>query len=290
MWAARVEELITPRTTGIMGVHLWGRGCDVEELARIVREHDLKLLFDAAHAFGCSHEGRMIGNFGGAEVFSFHATKFLNTLEGGAITTNDDELMSRIRLMKNFGFAGQDNVIYAGTNGKMNELSAAMGLTSLENMDEFIAVNRDNYERYRKGLEDVPGVRLMEYDSAERLNYQYVVLELDRTATQLTRDELVKVLWAENVVARRYFYPGCHRMEPYRSNQAHVDWGSRLPETISLSERLITLPTGTAVGPEQVEKICDILRAATQHGAKAREWLSEQETELTGSGTDPEVR
>ncbi len=290
MWAARVEELITPRTTGIMGVHLWGRGCDVEELSRIAREHDLKLLFDAAHAFGCSHEGRMIGNFGGAEVFSFHATKFLNTLEGGAITTNDDELMSRIRLMKNFGFAGQDNVIYAGTNGKMNELSAAMGLTSLENMDEFIAVNRDNYERYRKGLEDVPGVRLMEYDSAERLNYQYVVLELDRTATQLTRDELVKVLWAENVVARRYFYPGCHRMEPYRSNQAHVDWGSRLPETISLSERLITLPTGTAVGPEQVEKICDILRAATQHGAKAREWLSEQETELTGSGTDPEVR
>jgi dTDP-4-amino-4,6-dideoxygalactose transaminase len=283
---ARVEELITPRTTGIMGVHLWGRSCNVEALTSIAREHNLNLLFDAAHAFGCSHGGRMIGNFGDAEVFSFHATKFLNTLEGGAITTNDDELMAKIRLMKNFGFAGQDNVIYVGTNGKMNELSAAMGLTSLENMDEFIAVNRSNYDCYRQSLESVPGVRLMEYDKAERCNHQYVVLEIDEAVTQLTRDELVKILWAENVVARRYFYPGCHRMEPYRSSQAHIDWESRLPETIALSERLIILPTGTAVGPEQIERICGILRTAIRYGTKVKRWLGEHEMEITGAGTE----
>lgn len=286
----RVRELITPRTTGIMGVHLWGRGCDVGALTEIARENGLKLLFDAAHAFGCSHQGRMIGNFGDAEVFSFHATKFLNTLEGGAVVTNDDELNAKIRLMKNFGFAGQDNVIYVGTNGKMNEISAAMGLTSLENMDAFIDVNRSNYENYRSNLKDVPGVRLMEYAPTERCNYQYIVLEIDEAATRLTRDELVRVLWAENIVARRYFYPGCHRMEPYRSDQAHIDWESRLPESIGLSERLITLPTGTAVGSRYIERICGIIRTAVQHSAEVRRRLGEYEVELTGTGTQDASR
>src|SRR6185369_3387994 len=132
-----VEKMITPRTTGIIGVHLWGRGCDIGSLSEIARSNGLKLLFDAAHAFGCSYEGRMIGGFGDAEVFSFHATKFFNTFEGGAVTTNDDDLAEKIRLMKNFGFAGYDQVIYLGTNGKMSEVSAAMGLTSLESLDDF---------------------------------------------------------------------------------------------------------------------------------------------------------
>lgn len=280
----RVEELITPQTTGIVGVHLWGRSCDVEALTDIAHKHDLKLLFDAAHAFGCSHGGRMIGNFGDAEVFSFHGTKFLNSLEGGAIATNSDELMEKVRLMKNFGFAGQDNVVYAGTNGKMNEFSAAMGLTSLENINTFIEVNYSNYEAYREGLADVPGVHLMEYDKTEKCNYQYVVLEVEEETTLLTRDELVKLLWAENVVARRYFYPGCHRMEPYRS-QFQTDWDLRLPETIALSERLITLPTGTAVSPEQIRKICGIIQSAVRFGAEIKRSLDEDKTELTGAGS-----
>ena len=137
----RVEELITPQTTGIIGVHLWGRACDTEALSEIARRHHLHLLYDAAHAFACSYEGRMVGNFGDAEVFSFHATKFFNTFEGGAVTTNDDELAAKIRLMKNFGFSGYDEVTYIGTNGKMSECSAAMGLTNLESMDDFVAVN-----------------------------------------------------------------------------------------------------------------------------------------------------
>ena len=124
----RIEEMITPRTTGIIGVHVWGRPCAVDALAEIAQRRHLKLLFDAAHAFGCSYQGQMIGNFGDAEVFSFHATKFFNTFEGGAVVTNDDELAAKMRLMKNFGFHGYDNVIYVGTNGKMSEVSAAMGL------------------------------------------------------------------------------------------------------------------------------------------------------------------
>jgi dTDP-4-amino-4,6-dideoxygalactose transaminase len=147
-----VEQMITPRTSGILGVHVWGRPCPVRELTEIAQRHNLKLMFDAAHAFAHSLDGRMVGNFGQAEVFSFHATKFLNTFEGGAVVTNDDELAEKIRLMKNFGFAGYDNVIYIGTNGKMNEISAAMGLTNLESLDELIETNRCNYRQYQQGL------------------------------------------------------------------------------------------------------------------------------------------
>jgi dTDP-4-amino-4,6-dideoxygalactose transaminase len=154
---AKVEQLITPRTTGIIGVHLWGRPCDTEALAEVAERRNLTLMFDAAHAFGCSHSGRMIGGFGLAEVFSFHATKFFNMMEGGAVVTNNDELAARIRLMKNFGFSGNDNVVYIGTNGKMSEINAAMGLTNLASLDEFESANRRNYEAYRFGLAGIPG-------------------------------------------------------------------------------------------------------------------------------------
>src|SRR4029079_16863711 len=133
----QVEDLITDRTTAIMGVHLWGRPCNIARLVQIAQQHKLQIFFDTSHAFGWSYQGQMIGSFGNAEVFSFHATKFLNTFEGGAIVTNNDELAAKIRLMKNFGFSGYDNVIYIGTNGKMNEMCAAMGVTSLESLDEF---------------------------------------------------------------------------------------------------------------------------------------------------------
>src|SRR5262249_40654603 len=138
----RVEAAITPRTRGIIGVHLWGRPCAVEQLADLAERHGLALLYDAAHAFGCSHRGRMVGGFGDAEVFSFHATKFVHSFEGGAITTNDDALAARVRLMRNFGFAGYDRVVSPGTNGKMSEVSAAMGLTSLDGLDDLVTRNR----------------------------------------------------------------------------------------------------------------------------------------------------
>ncbi|MEO8435103.1 MAG: aminotransferase class I/II-fold pyridoxal phosphate-dependent enzyme [Pyrinomonadaceae bacterium] len=256
----RVEELITPHTSGIIGVHLWGRPCDVAGLAEVAHRHRLALLFDAAHAFACSYAGRMIGSFGDAEVFSFHATKFFNTFEGGAVTTNDDELAARMRLMKNFGFAGYDNVIYIGTNGKMSEVCAAMGLTSLESLSEFIAVNQRNYNLYRQELKDTRGVKVIDYDPAEQNNYQYIVLEIDEAATGVGRDDLLNILWAENVIARRYFYPGCHRAEPYRT--LYPDAGANLRVTEELGTRVLLLPNGNAVGEAEIRGICNVLRLA----------------------------
>jgi len=260
----QVERMMTPRTTGIIGVHVWGRACDVEKLAEISQKHNLKLLFDAAHAFGCSHKGHMIGNFGDAEVFSFHATKFFNTFEGGAVLTNDDELAAKIQLMKNFGFGGYDNVIYIGTNGKMSEVSAAMGLTGLESLDEFVAVNHRNYKQYQRELANIPGVQIIAYDEKEKCNYQYIVLEIDEQVAGFSRDQLVQILHAENVLARRYFYPGCHQMEPYRSYFPHA--GLLLPETERLSQLVMCLPTGTAVGEEDIRRVCQIIRFCVRNG------------------------
>jgi dTDP-4-amino-4,6-dideoxygalactose transaminase len=261
-----VRRRITPRTTGILGVHVWGGACDVDGLTAIAREHDLKLVFDAAHAFGGSYRGRMIGQFGDAEVFSFHATKFLNSFEGGAVVTNDDALAHRIRLMKNFGFSGYDTVVQLGTNGKMSEVSAAMGLTSLECMDEFIAVNRRHHEQYQAELAGIPGLRLLTYDEHERANYQSDVLEIDETQTMISRDMLVTLLARENVLARRYFYPGCHRMEPYRTDDPRA--GLVLPTTERLVERVLTLPTGTAIGKAEIGEVCQIIRLALAHGSE----------------------
>ena len=261
-----VERMITPRTTGIIGVHLWGRACDTDALGRLAERNGLRLLYDSAHAFGCSRGGRMVGGFGDAEVFSFHATKFLNSLEGGAVVTNDAGLAERIRLMKNFGFTFYDHTDYVGTNGKMNEVSAAMGLTNLESAPEFVAVNRRNYEQYRAELSGLAGLSLMAYDEAERNNYQYVVTEIDEDEALVTRDQLMKILHAENVLARRYFYPGCHRMEPYRSYFPHA--GLLLPETERLTNRVLCLPTGTGVSADEIGVVCRLIRRVLENGAE----------------------
>lgn len=261
---ARVEEMITPRTSGIVAVHVWGQACNVAALAEIAQRRGLRLMYDAAHAFACSHGGQMIGNFGDAEVFSFHGTKFFNTFEGGAVATNDDDLAQRIRLMTNFGFTGLDTVVTIGINGKMSEVSAAMGLTGLESLDDFIVVNRRNYDRYVCALAGIPGLRMLRYDGQERQNYQYIVLELDSTAG-ISRDDLVSVLHAENVRARRYFFPGVHRMEPYRSYFPHA--GLLLPVTERLAQQVLVLPTGTAVSLDEIDRIAQLVTFAVANGA-----------------------
>lgn len=269
----RVRELITPRTSGIIGVHLWGRACDTEALAAIARQYRLSLLYDAAHALGCSAAGgRMIGGFGDAEVFSFHATKFVNSFEGGAVATNNGELAQRIRLMKNFGFSGYDNVIYPGTNGKMPEVSAAMGITSLESLDDFVAANKRNFDIYAEQLAGVPGLKLLPYSEDARNNYQYVVALLDSEVAGTARDNLIEVLHRENIMARRYFYPGCHRMEPYRSLQPHA--GLLLPETERLVRQTVVLPTGTSIEPEDIHEITDVLRCALANAAALNSLLA----------------
>lgn len=270
----RVEAMITPRTTGIVGVHLWSRPCEIDALSNLSQRYDLKLVFDAAHAFGCSYRGKMIGGFGNAEVFSFHATKVVNTFEGGAVTTNDSELAQKIRLMQNFGFQGKDNVIHIGTNGKMSEISSAMGLTSLESLEEFVDINRRNYELYKAEIATMNGISLLPIDDAENSNYHYVVCEVDEAVCGLSRDELMWVLHAENVIARRYFFPGCHRMEPYRSYFPHAHL--LLPNTERILGQVLVLPTGTAMGTDEILTTCEVIRYALKHKNKVRSRLQKR--------------
>jgi dTDP-4-amino-4,6-dideoxygalactose transaminase len=260
---ADAARRITERTSGILGVHVWGRPCDVAGLAALADARGLTLLFDAAHAFGASSGGRMIGGSGLAEVFSFHATKFFNTLEGGAIVTNDDAFARRARLMINFGFAGYDQVECVGTNGKMNEIAAAMGLSSLDAIDTFIATNRRHYEDYRERLAGIPGVALTAYDPAEHNNYQYIVIEVEPGAG-LSRDLLQQVLWSERVLARRYFYPACHQLAPYRARASRLP----LPHTDALVGRVLSLPNGTGVGPDDVARVVELIAFVVEHGAE----------------------
>jgi dTDP-4-amino-4,6-dideoxygalactose transaminase len=257
---AKIEELITPHTTGIIGVHVWGRACDTEAIEAIAEKHKLRVMYDASHGFGCSIDGRMLGNFGACEVFSFHATKFINCFEGGAVVTNDDALAEKMRLMRNFGFKGFDNVVYLGVNGKMSEVCAAMGLTNLEAMEEIVAVNKRNYLTYCDELRSVAGVSVIRYEPEEKNNYQYVVIEVDPDVCPRNRDEIVEALHAENVIARKYFWPGCHQMEPYRTTQP--DAGNHLPGTERVAARVVVLPTGQTIDESTVRRVCRIIRAA----------------------------
>jgi dTDP-4-amino-4,6-dideoxygalactose transaminase len=267
-----IERLITPRTTGIIGVHVWGRPCDIDAIEAIARARKLTTMYDAAHAFGCSRQGKMVGRFGACEVLSFHATKFLNSFEGGAIVTNDDSLAEKLRLMRNFGFAGYDRVIYLGINGKMTEVCAAMGLTSLESMDSVLETNLCNYKAYCEGLDGLPGISVIRYDRSERNNYQYIVVEVDPALAPLNRDELVKVLHSENILARKYFWPGCHRMEPYTSRQPNA--AVLLPETERIAASILLLPTGQAVNAETAQVICRIIETAFANARAVRAALA----------------
>jgi dTDP-4-amino-4,6-dideoxygalactose transaminase len=252
-----VRRMITPRTTGIVGVHLWGRGAATEELAEVAAVNNLRLMYDASHGFGCSRHGRLLGNFGDCEVFSFHATKFFNTFEGGAVVTNDDQLAEKMRLMRNFGFSGYDRVIYPGTNGKLTEIAAAMGLTNLEDIDRFIEINRTNYYTYREELRALRGVSMLTFDESEQNNFQYIVLDVS-PEFPVSRDRLVEALHAENVLARKYFWPGCHNMEPYRSYYPHA--GLVLPNTNRIAQRVVVLPTGTSMHTDDIRGIVSVLR------------------------------
>lgn len=264
----KLEQMITPDTTGIIGVHLWGRVCDVDAIDAAAQRHNLAVLYDAAHALGCQRDGRVVGSFGRAEVLSFHATKYINCGEGGAVVTNDDQLAEKMRLMRNFGFVDFDKVMHVGTNGKMSEMAAAMGLTSLESREEFVSINRRNYLAYRSAFDAMQGLRVIQYESQDQPNYQYIVLEIDESVTQLSRDELVELCFSENVRARRYFWPGCHRMEPYRSYFPHAHL--LLEQTEAVAGRVMLLPTGTAIGLEAIAAIGSIFRLAQQHGVEIR--------------------
>ncbi len=255
-----LRALITPKTSAVLGVHLWGQiGPDADEIQQICREKKIALVYDAAHAFGCGGPGGTLSRHGDAQVFSFHATKFINTFEGGAITTNSEEVFQKVKQMANFGFAGLDHVTGWGTNAKLNEISAAMGIAEIERMEFILSANRANHGLYRKTLK-VNGIRIQEPTADS--NFQYVVAAVEADKLGLSRDQVLQVLWTENVLARRYFYPACHRMEPYASDKTLKR--NPLPNTEKVAAEVLVLPTGETMGSEKIERVCRILQTAAK--------------------------
>ena len=259
-----VAKAITKKTTGIVGVHLWGRACDTKTLGMIAKKFNLKVMYDASHAFMCSHEGTMVGNFGECEVFSFHATKFINCIEGGAITTNRDDLAEKIRLMRNFGFRGFDNVISLGINGKMNEISAAMGLTNLEASKRIVKKNKKNYDLYKKGFQGVKGIEILTYSQKEKNNYQYLILEIRKPHALSLRDQIVKRLQERKIMARKYFWPSCHKMSPYNKFRPKHP----LSQTNLVANRVIVLPTGQQIRDQDIKTIVTLIRGCLPEKAE----------------------
>jgi dTDP-4-amino-4,6-dideoxygalactose transaminase len=261
------EAALTPATCAILGVHLFGQPCDVDALQALATRHGLALFFDAAHAFGCEYErGRLVGSGGAAEAFSFHATKVFHTFEGGAVATDRDDLAGELRLLRNFGFHDAE-VVALGINGKLAEPAAAMGLANLETFDATLAAGRATVQAYVDGLAGVPGVRMRAASAGPRQNGHYAILEVtDPDAFGLDRDTLVRVLTAEHVLARRYFFPGVHAMEPYRSRDPHA--AHRLPVTCQAVSRVVALPAGASIDPGAVPTVCAIIAAAHAHAAE----------------------
>ena len=256
----RVEALINERTSAILGVHLWGRACEVEALQSLADRHSIKLFFDASHAFACSHDGKMIGNCGQLEVFSLHATKICNTLEGGFVATNNDALADRLRTVRSFHSSQTLTKAPMRINGKMSEAQAAMGLLNLDEMPGYLKNNKIRYEAYREGVADIPGLRIIPYSGQEKNNFQFIVIQVDAGKAGLARDQFVRILEAENVLARRYFTPGIHHMPPY--SEQYPQYADALPVTDRLCEELLQLPSGQNISLSQIALVCDLIRFA----------------------------
>lgn len=235
----------------ILGVHVWGLPCDVDGLQAVATERGIPLMFDAAHALGSTLNGKPIGGFGTAEVFSFHATKVMHSFEGGAITSNDDGLIDELRKVINFGFVGYDDVRAAGTNAKMSEVAAAMGISMLEQLPTILSRNHENREAYDEWVGSIPGITLVAAQPDSTTNDHYVIALVDEDAYGMSRDDLYRFLHSEGVLARRYFHPGIHDMVPFSG------FGGRrvFPRTNDLAGRCLALPTGQAVDATTIEGI-----------------------------------
>jgi dTDP-4-amino-4,6-dideoxygalactose transaminase len=269
----RLDALIDDQVTGIMGVNLWGDACDPEKLEQYAKDRGLKLYFDSAHAFGCEINGKKIGGFGDLEVFSFHATKVLSATEGGCVCTNDDGLANRLRSIRpSYGDATPTEIVKVA-NARMSEAQAAIALLSLEDFE----VNRKNNENlfgiYDEMLHLIPGIKLVKPRGVTRSNYQYVVCEIDRENFGISRDSLIEVLKAENVMARRYFYPGTHNSAEYRNNLSLYD--NSLSVTNYLSDVCIQLPIGAMVDSNTVRKICEVIDKAHHNADYLQSFLIE---------------
>jgi dTDP-4-amino-4,6-dideoxygalactose transaminase len=280
----QVEAAITPWTSAILAVHVYGQPCRLKELEQIARKHGLKLLYDAAHAFGVEVGGTSISQFGDLSMFSFHATKVFHSIEGGMLTFRDPEYQRVFDYLKNFGFENETEVVMPGTNAKMNEFQALMGLLLLVHMDEMIEKRRAINERYRERLASIPGIRLVAQPAdTVRYNYAYLPVEVDEKELGLTRDQLYLNLREYNVFARRYFYPLVSDFACYRGS---VVTGN-LPVARRVASRILTLPIYSDLALNDVDRICDIIghiQSGAVKGAAAINYSQQTESELVLPG------
>lgn len=261
--AEKISSLIDNNVSAIMGVNLWGGACDHEALAAVAKKHKLPIYYDSAHSFGCSKGETRIGGYGEAEVFSFHATKILSATEGGCITTNNDELAKRLRNIRSSYGAGPAVTVVKTANGRMSEAQAAIALLSLDDFSINQKNNKNIFDIYEKKLKSIPGIKLIPPSGVSFSNYQYIVCRIDENQFGLTRDILVDILRAENVITRRYFYPGVHRSTPFSEDELHGE--KLLLNTDELCATCIQLPVGALLSEQDVVHICDLLFKAYEH-------------------------
>lgn len=251
----KIESLITEKTSAIIPVHVYGNVCDVDAIDRIAKKHNLKVIYDAAHTFGVTVNGQGIGTFGDASMFSFHATKVFNTIEGGAVTYNDSSIKQVLNDLKNFGITGPETVEYVGGNAKMNEFQAAMGICNLRHVNGEIIKRKKVVERYIENLKDITGIQLSKKQVDVESNYAYFPVVFD--GYKMTRDEVFEKLKGNDIIARKYFYPLTNSFECYK-DQYDVD---ETPVAKYIAERVLTLPLYADLALEDVDRICEIIKS-----------------------------
>ena len=251
----KIEELITEKTCAILPVHVYGYICDVEKIERIAKKHNLKVIYDAAHAFGCKYKGTAVGNFGDASMFSFHATKVFNTIEGGGVSYNDAELYSSLHSLKNFGIHGEDRILSIGGNAKMDEFRAAMGICNLRYIDREIAKRKKVFEIYNGRLKNVAGIRIMNAQEDVQPNYAYYPIIIEPEEFGVGRDEVYEALRCEDIYARKYFYPITNEFECYQK----LYGTGHTPIAKDISLKVLTLPLYAELSEKNINRICDII-------------------------------
>lgn len=249
----KIEALITDKTSAIVPVHVYGNVCDVDKIEEIAKKHNLKVIYDAAHAFGVLYKNKSIANYGDISMFSFHATKVFNTIEGGCLAFNNGKYKTKLERLKNFGIKNEDVIDQIGGNAKMNEFQAAMGLCNLENISLSIARRKQIYLLYKELLENIKGIKLNKIQENVVSNYAYfpVLVEKDYG---ITRDELYELLKSHNIFSRKYFYPATNEIECYKEN------ANKTPIAAEVSRKILTLPLYEDLEPENVKRICKIIK------------------------------
>ncbi|HBB03186.1 MAG: DegT protein [Candidatus Peregrinibacteria bacterium GW2011_GWF2_38_29] len=257
--ADKIEKLITPKTSAILAVHVFGTPCDVEKIQKIANKYKLKVIYDAAHAFGTEINGKGIGNFGDITMFSFHATKLFHTIEGGALTFNNKNLKEKISLLKNFGIKNEETILLPGINGKMNEVQAGIGLLVLDMMKKAKKTRKFIHETYEKHLKNMNGIRLLENKTNIEKSYQYFAIRINKKEFGVSRNKVYQQFKEYNIFTRKYFHPLCSEYQHYKHLQSNKN--TNLPIAQKIGKEILCMPMHEGLSKKDIENICSILKS-----------------------------